>query len=99
MQGLSSRHDIVLFLGAGFSVSAGLPVMSDFGSGAMRDYKGLLKHVPKHRNAKYLHAAPMLVEAGRLFQEFQKFCMQSNTISENDRENISGFVEKSQGVR
>jgi len=88
MQDLSSKCDIVLFLGAGFSVSAGLPVMSDFGSGAMRDYRGLQKHVTNAQSADYRYAAPMLVEAGRVFQEFQKFCMQSNTISENDRENL-----------
>lgn len=85
---LQPKRDIVIFLGAGFSVSAGLPVMSKFGDESKKDYKGLLKHVTEPQSPNCRHAAPMLVEAGKLFQDFQNFCKQSKTLSKGDEQNL-----------
>ena len=84
-----NERDIVLFLGAGFSKDAGLPIMRKFGEASDKEYKSLLKHTypetPSFRNA-----APMLREAGLTFQHFQEFCKRASTLSCDDVNNFGG---------
>lgn len=81
-----SKRDIVFFLGAGFSVNAALPIMSNFGDKSRKDYEGLLKHATKPKDSKFRYAASMLIEAGELFKNFQDFCKQSRTLTKKDDE-------------
>jgi hypothetical protein len=85
---LRPKRDTVFFLGAGFSFSAGLPIMSKFGDESKKDYKGLLKLANIQQIPNYRHAAPMLVEAGKLFQDFQDFCKQSKTLRKGAEQNL-----------
>lgn len=83
-----TERDIVLFLGAGFSSDAGLPTMSAFGTASDFELKTLKDHHITNSSHRNRNAAPMLVEAGETFHLFQKFCKNSNTISDSDVENI-----------
>lgn len=78
------QRDIVLFLGAGFSFDAGLPVMSAFGRHSRDDYDGLANHASKNER----HAAKMLVEAADIFYAFQDVCRRSPTVTSEDVENL-----------
>ena len=83
---MSSQRDIVLFLGAGFSKDAGLPIIRDFGPFAEEEYETILR---EHFNVdwlsnKFRYNAPMLVEAADVFMKFQKYCGKSHTLSGND---------------
>jgi hypothetical protein len=89
MPGSLTERDIVFFLGAGFSNNAGLPVMSQFGSASVADYKGLLPHALAPRgSSQFRNAAPMLVEAAEVFQQFQRVCERAGTLSGSDIENL-----------
>ena len=80
-----TQRDIVIFLGAGFSSYAGLPVMSDFGQKSVDDYNGLKKHMSVSNRRD---AAKMLIDAGDVFYEFQDYCRRSPTITSEDANNL-----------
>ena len=87
---MSNHRDIVLFTGAGFSKNAGLPIMSEFGAFAKNEYESLYK---KHYNVKrssdaFRHSSPSLIEAAEVFMNFQDFCRQSNTLKNDDINNL-----------
>ncbi len=82
-----NERDIVLFLGAGFSSDAGLPIMSKFGEESEKEYKGLLKHTSPESHS-FRNAAPLLREAGLTFQHFQEFCKRASTLSCDDVNNL-----------
>ncbi len=79
------ERDIVLFIGAGFSFDAGLPLMKDFGEGSEKDYSGLKKHLDP---SQFRHAAPLLIEAAEVFQSFQEFCRNACTLSDEEINNL-----------
>ncbi len=80
---------IVLFLGAGFSSSAGLPLMREFGEHARIENFNLLKHAQAERSSlDYRYAAPMLVDSAFVFKNLQDLCKRSNTLSEDDINNL-----------
>lgn len=82
-------RDIVLFLGAGFSRAAGLPVMSEFGTMSKQDFETLQKHaVADPNSSKYREAAPMLVQAARTYYSFQNQCTTAPTCTEEDANNL-----------
>ena len=86
------KRDTVLFLGAGFSCDAGLPIMSEFGAAAQKDYQGLLKHAEAPRDsAQFRKAAPILVEAADVFKQFQQFCKASPTLRDSDVDNMEAI--------
>ena len=78
-------RDIVLFLGAGFSKDAGLPIMSAFGPESLKDYEGLKKHTLEDN---FKNAAPMLVEAAKAFYAFQDLCRHSPILKSDDVDNL-----------
>ena len=82
-----TERDIVLFLGAGFSSDAGLPVMKAFGAASDSEFETLKKrHIDVPGNSR--KAAPMFVEAGETFRLFQGFCKNSHTILDSDVQNL-----------
>ena len=83
------KQDIVVFLGAGFSHDAGLPVMSEFGQKSRSDNRGLWEHASaQYATSNFRYAAPMLVEAAEVFKRFQQFCRASPTLRDNDVDNM-----------
>jgi len=80
------ERDIVIFLGAGFSYDAGLPVMSNFGTKSRKDFEGLEKHLPGKGNER--DAAEMLIEAADYFYAFQDYCLRSPTVTWEDVDNM-----------
>ncbi len=83
------KRDIVIFLGAGFSHDAGLPVVSEFGQRSRTDNRGLWEHASaQYGTTKFRYAAPMLVEAAEVFKRFQQFCRASPTLRDNDVDNM-----------
>jgi len=68
--------DIVLFLGAGFSHDAALPLMTEAGDPSRKDNEDLLKHA-KNRSK---NAAETLIQPTEIFRKFQQFCKQSPTL-------------------
>ncbi|MFQ5862962.1 MAG: SIR2 family protein [Candidatus Brocadiales bacterium] len=80
------EKDIVLFLGAGFSCDAGLPIIKNFGSESRKDYDGLEKHLNPQQNYRY--AARPLREAAETFYWFQDFCRRSYIIRGSDLDNM-----------
>jgi hypothetical protein len=83
-------RDIVLFIGAGFSRDAGLPVMSEFGTAARRDHQNLAnRHASKKEDSSgFRNAAPILVDAARTFEGFQAFLRRANTLEDSDTDNL-----------
>jgi len=82
-------REIVLFLGAGFSSSAELPLMNEFGEQARIENFYLLKHAQADRNSpEYRYAAPMLVDSAFVFKNFQEICKRSNTLSDDEIKNL-----------
>jgi hypothetical protein len=79
-----NKRDIVIFIGAGFSFDAGLPVMSDFGAKSREDYDTLAKHAAKNER----QAAQMFVEAADVFYDFQNACRRSPTLTSEDVGNL-----------
>lgn len=82
---MSSICDTVLFLGAGFSGDADMPTMANFGIKAKEDHKGLLRH--KESN-DFREAAPLLIQSAKIFEAFQDYCFQSETVSHKDIDNM-----------
>ena len=81
--------DIVLFLGAGFSKAAGLPVMSEFGTMSKQDFETLQKHaVADFNSSKYREAVPMLVQAAKTYYAFKNQCVISPTCSKEEANNL-----------
>lgn len=78
-------RDIVLFIGAGFSKEAGLPLMSEFGDEAKKDHERLLKHL---NPPDFRKAARMLVNAAETFKKFQAYLYNKGLLGENDIKNI-----------
>lgn len=77
-------RDIVLFLGAGFSHFAGLPTMAEFGDESEKElYKLENDEINQKKKAK-----PMLCEAGKTFQTFQKFCENAEGLVKIDTKNM-----------
>src|SRR3990167_1696223 len=81
------KKDIVLFLGAGFSCDAGLPIIKNFGSESRKDYKKIIEnHLNPNRN--YRNAAPLLTKAAKTFYWFQNVCRSSFIIRNSDLDNL-----------
>lgn len=86
------KRDIVLFLGAGFSCDAGLPLMTEAGDPSRKDNENLPKHATAGRDSSdFRYAAPMLVESTEVFQKFQQFCKQSPTLRDADVNNVENI--------
>lgn len=79
------KKDIVLFLGAGFSCDAGLPLIKNFGSESRKDYDGIKEHL-KPQN--YRNAAHLLTKAAETFNWFQDFCRSSSIMKNSDLDNM-----------
>ena len=80
--------DIVLFLGAGFSKAAGLPVMSEFGTMSRQDFEKLQEHAANPNSSKYREAAPMFVQAAKMYYAFKNQCVISPTCSKEEANNL-----------
>jgi len=84
-----AQRDIVLFLGAGFSVDAGLPTMPRFGIEGALDHFHLRQHAraePTSRDHRL--AAAELVEAAERFEAFRDQCVQSGVLTRTDWDNV-----------
>ncbi len=77
-------RDIVLFLGAGFSREAELPVMSEF----YRASRTELDRLEAHERGQNRAAAPMLCKAGNAYMCFHKHCAKAGSHLQLDAENI-----------
>jgi len=78
MKKSNHSRDIVFFLGAGFSRKSGLPIMSEFGSASIEALKSLRKHMlPKD----FRNAAPILVAAGEVYEQFKEYCKKASNLS------------------
>ena len=73
---------LVLFLGAGFSWDARLPLMSEFGPQSVRTQPG----VP--RNAGTYASGPMIEEARQTYVAFEALCRGSGLLSDRDWQNV-----------
>ena len=81
----AANRDIVIFIGAGFSHGAHLPLMSEFGHKAKKDRDGLTEHASAPMSSRrFRYAAPMLLDAARTFERFQKFLMGTVTLMNSD---------------
>jgi len=83
----ANERDIVLFLGAGFSHDAALPLMIEAGDPSRKDNEDLLKHA-KNRSR---NAAETLIQSTEIFRKFQRFCKQSPTLRDADVENVENI--------
>jgi len=75
-------RDIVLFLGAGFSRNAGLPLMAEFGKEAKK------QKIEEHAREKKRNAAPLLLSAKETFEGFQKLLEQKQVLTKEEVENM-----------
>lgn len=67
------KRDTAIFLGAGFSQEADLPVMSTFGEYSKKQLQSLKdKHGPGSKSPR--DAAPLLIKNGEIFEAFQTYC-------------------------
>ncbi|MFA5337659.1 MAG: SIR2 family protein [Candidatus Omnitrophota bacterium] len=83
------NRDIVFFLGAGFSCSAGMPTMDQFGEESDRDFSGIARIY----NAKKL-SFNILLDAGTYFRFFQEYCGNNFVrIDKNNMEDIYCVAE------
>jgi len=83
----AKERDIVLFLGAGFSRDAALPLITEAGDPSRKDNEDLLKHA-KNRSR---NAAETLIQSTEIFRQFQRFCKQSPTLRDTDVENVENI--------
>ncbi|MDD3344821.1 MAG: SIR2 family protein [Candidatus Omnitrophica bacterium] len=82
-------RDIVFFLGAGFSYSAGMPTMAQFGEESERDFSGIAKIY----NVEKL-SLEILLDAGTYFRYFQEYCGNNFVrIDKNNMEDIYCVAE------
>lgn len=73
---------LVLFLGAGFSKEADLPIMSEFAKYSIRELQSMKKkHGPSSNSPR--EAASLLIDNGQLFEDFRKYLKDQSTISIN----------------
>jgi len=75
-------RDLVLFLGAGFSWDARLPLMSQFGSGSVATQPGVPGNVRSHK------AGEMILGAMQTYQAFQRLCAETGLLERRDWENV-----------
>jgi hypothetical protein len=87
MTDLNDGRDLVLFLGAGFSRPAGLPLMGEFWSGSQIDLTNLRKYAAESSR----DAAPILVEAGESFGHFREYCVRSGCMAGED-DNLESLI-------
>lgn len=86
-RGPIGNRDIVLFLGAGFSTHAGVPLMGKFGEfsqGRLTSYKE--RHGPNSKDPK--KSALRWIEAGETFHQFKDFCERGKTRSHVTTDNM-----------
>ena len=82
-----NARDIVLFLGAGFSHDAALPIMSRFGGASDLELKALKeRHGSGSRSPR--EAAQILIEAGETFAAFQRYCAHANILDDDQLNNL-----------
>jgi hypothetical protein len=79
---------LVLFLGAGFSKEADLPVMSEFAKYSVSQLQSMKeKHGPNSNSPR--DAASLLITSGQLFEDFRKYLKnQSNNITSFSADNM-----------
>ncbi len=75
-------RDLVLFLGAGFSWDARLPLMSKFGTGSVSTQPGVPNNVRSHK------AGPTILRAMQTYQAFEELCAQTGLLEKGDWANI-----------
>lgn len=76
--------ELVVFLGAGFSKEADLPVMSEFAKYSESELQSLIKnHGPDSNSPR--NASQFLIENGKLFEAFRQY------LNEITRFNIDSF--------
>ncbi len=77
-----AERDLVLFLGAGFSRDAGLPIMSEFGASSRRAYRRCRMKQDRRE------MGPIYVKAGAVFRKFQQFCSRGGSVLSIDHDNM-----------
>ncbi|MDW7761107.1 MAG: SIR2 family protein [Acidobacteriota bacterium] len=80
-------RDLVLFLGAGFSLDAGLPLMRDFSELSVKTQPGL--------ESRRGYVGELLREAKHIYGEFRNWCMSSGLggFDWNNVEDVFGVAE------
>lgn len=80
------QRDLVIFLGAGFSCDAYLPIMRNFWNRSEESLKSLQKkHSTQDRgSANFRESASLLIEAGKAFQSFRECCRELGALSVED---------------
>lgn len=74
-----NKIKLVLFLGAGFSKEADLPVMSEFAKYSVSQLHSMNeKHGPNSNSPR--DAAPLLTKSGQLFEDFRE-CLKNQSIN------------------
>ena len=95
---MDTDRDIVLFLGAGFSADADLPVMSKFGEAAKRDHFRLKDYVdpksPQHRLM-----APDFDRAARTYEAFRDLCLERHALLPKNADNIEELMCIAESLR
>ncbi len=85
-----SRRDIVLFLGAGFSLEAGLPIMASFGKASRLELRNQASW------AKSKECGEMFSKAGNIFEQFMDYCSSAKqyiSIDINNMEDVFCIAE------
>jgi SIR2-like protein len=83
MASTKSKRNIVLFLGAGFSAHAGLPVMCAFGCASRKELKPYKGRQPGWRKDQ-----GRFHEAGKMFSRFQEYCESATDVVRMDPDNM-----------
>lgn len=83
-------RDLVLFLGAGFSRAAGVPIMKEFGDASRREYRNLVKRhgTLNPKTPGYRCGAAQLIDAAETYEAFRTLCETSQSRKTEDWENI-----------
>lgn len=82
MPSAKPERDLVLFLGAGFSADAGLPVMRTFGEKSEQVHKDCKSKQDRRK------LGPTFVDAGCVFAEFQRICNKATNFVAADTVNM-----------
>lgn len=73
---------LAIFLGAGFSKEADLPIMSEFGKYSVSQLQSMKqRHGPSSNSPR--NAAPLLIGNGQLFEDFRKYLIDQSPINPN----------------
>ncbi len=80
---MSTKDDIIVFLGAGFTHDLELPIMSNFNSASDQEYAGIIAASNKNKNA-----TPILKKAGEIFKKFQKYALNVSKFMNIDINNM-----------